>query len=195
MSATYDPQTGLSFGGSPSDQGVYAEFYTEAVYSEFKSAEQGIPIHEDKVFIRIRQPGDRLNIVERPAKDADKQRFPMQWARFEQNEKQATEGTPLEQWPAMTPAQIATLKAMGIFSVQQMAAVSDGNLDHLGMGSRSLRDRARAYLEAAEKGAVSSKVLAENENLRAEKAALEANLADLAARVRAMEAERKSGED
>lgn len=187
--ATYDPGTGMSFGGQPTDHGVFAEFYLNAVYNAFKSEKEGRAIHEDKIYVRIRTPGDNKSEVDREAKDYDKMRFAFQWAQYQQGAAQAVSGTPLEQWPMMTPATVKNLKHMGIASVDQLAAVSDGNLQNLGPGARALRDQATAYLERAGEGAATRAMAAENADLRAKLEAMEANLANLAAAVRAKEAD------
>lgn len=189
MSQMYDPTTGINFNaGHASDQGVFAEFYVNAVQNNAETEKQGRPIFDDKLYIRIRTPGDRKNEVDREAKDADKMRFAFQWAQYQQGATAAASGTPLEEWPLMTPATVKTLKYFGIASVDQMAAVTDGNLQNLGPGMRSVRDAAIAYLERAGEGAGTRALAAENAELRERLAAMEANLTSLTAAVRAKEA-------
>lgn len=177
---SYDPQTGLSFGDQQKDTAM-AEFYNAAIQNNFKSEREGRAIFEDKIFIRIRTPGDRHTEVDREHKEEDKYRFPLQWARFQQQEAQTLEGTPLEEWPAMTPALVRTLKAVNVPTVEALAGVSDGNLSSLGMGGRIWRDKAMAWLSSAKDGAFASKMVAENADLKAKIEAMEANLANLIA--------------
>lgn len=178
---SYDTETGITFGAQPGDEGVFAEFYLHAVQNNFLSEKEGRPIFEDKLYIRIRSPGDRRNEVDREAKDGDKRRFPRQWMLYNQGASQATTGTPLEEWPQMTPASVKNLKSMDIHTMEGLAAVTDGNLATLGMGARVLRDGAISYLERAKEGAGTRAMAAENADLRAKLEALEANFADLAA--------------
>lgn len=180
----YDPQTGLEFGGQTQDSAM-AEFYNTAVQNNFKSEQEGRPIFEDRVFIRIRTPGDRHTEVDREIKEQDKHRFALQWARFQQQESQTQEGTPLEEWPAMTPALVRSFKALNVFSVEALAAVSDGNLQNLGVGARNWRDKAVSYLANAKDSAFASKMQAENADLRAQIETMQANFNDLAAKVSA----------
>ncbi len=79
----------------------------------------------------------------------------------------------------MTPALVKNFKALNIATVEALSAVSDGNLQNIGIGARVWRDKATAYLEAAEKGAASSRAQAEIEDLKAQLASLQANFADL----------------
>lgn len=175
---SYDAATGMEFSQQQRDTAL-AEFYNTAVANNFRSEKEGRPIFEDRVFIRIRVPGDRHTEVDREANDGDKQRFPIQWARFQQEEAQTLEGTPLEEWPAMTPALVRSLKAVNVPTVEALAAVTDGNLTNLGMGARVWRDKAIAYLENAKDGAFAAKMVAENEDLKAQIAAMQNNLNDL----------------
>jgi hypothetical protein len=175
----YDPSTGMNFGEQK--ETAIAEFYNEAVQNNFKTGQEGRPIFDDKIFIRIMIPGDRHTVVERPCKDEDKQRFPVQWARFQLQESQTADGTPLEQWPMMTPALVRTFKASNVPTVEALANVSDGNLNNLGMGAREWRERAKAYLDHAKDSAASSRLLAENEDMKAQLATMQANLDNLIA--------------
>lgn len=183
---TYDAATGMNFGNNQDT--AKAEFYNEAVQNNFKSEREGRPIFDDVVFVRIVRPGDNKSIVERPAKDEDKHRFPLQWAQFERQEAQTLSGTPLEQWPPMTPALVRSLKAINIPTVEALAGVTDGNLENIGMGARKLRDQAQAFLVAAKDGAANSQLLAENEDLRDQIKALQANFEDLKSHVGRKEA-------
>lgn len=189
MTSTYDPTTGMSFNaGASSDAGVFAEFYMHAVQNNAKSEKEGRPVFDDKIYVRIRTPGDRKNEVDREAKDTDKMRFPFQWAQYQQGATAATSGTPLEEWPLMTPATVKTLKYFGINTVDEMAAVTDGNVQNLGPGMRSIRDQAKAYLERASEGAGTRALAAENVELRERLEAAEANIASLVSAIKAKEA-------
>ena len=72
------------------DAQLHVEFYTK---------EDGP--RKGKAYVRIMAPGDKTNIIEQPARDDHKQRFPRQWLYFQmqQNEDAAQQiGTPLSQW-------------------------------------------------------------------------------------------------
>ena len=99
----------------------------------------------------------------------------------------------LQALPGMTPATVKNLKHMGVSSVEQLAAVTDGNLPALGMGARGLRDQAVAYLARANEVAALRKSEAENQKLREEIDALKANMDSLAAAVRAKESREAKG--
>lgn len=167
------------------DKGLYVEFYTEAVKSPFKSEEAGRPIFEDKPYVRILFPGDTTKRVERPVdlhgsetKPSDPQRWPQQWAAYQNQQEQVQVGTPIIEWPAVSKSQALNLKAMNVHTVEGLAEMADSGLNWL--GARELREKARAYLAAAAGGAELSRAQAENAALRADIEALKAQFAELA---------------
>ena len=82
------------YGGG--DKGLVCMFYNRAVHNPLKSKEAGRPVYEDQVYVRIHPPGERLNIVDKPAAGEHQRRFPAQWAQFMQNKAQVPEGTPID---------------------------------------------------------------------------------------------------
>lgn len=89
------------------------------------------------------------------------------------------DGTPLEAWPGVTRGQVAHFKLINIRTVEELAASNDATMDRLGLGSRSLVQRAKDFV--ANKG---SGVTA----LAAQKAELEEKLLSMMARVEELEA-------
>src|SRR4051812_3356447 len=98
-------------GGDPS---MVVMFFMKPISNSAKSAEMGRPYFDDKVFVRIHPPGERLNIVEREANETDINRFPRQWAQFKENMPQVCEGTPIDLLFAAKPSIAAALKASGV---------------------------------------------------------------------------------
>jgi len=154
-------------------------FYVKAVQHNFRSQEEGRPIFVDKDYVRIIIPGDTRSEVDREVQDKDKDRWPEQWRRFKEDAEEATDGTPLEQWPAVSVSQVAELKAKKIRTVEQLAGVSDGQLQNLGLGARQLRDRAKAFLEAAAGNAPLDAALLRESKLQEEIDALKAQMNSL----------------
>jgi len=117
--------------------------------------------------IRIEFPGDRTKEVDRRARDADKERFPAQWAAFESDQSQVV-GTPIESWPLIDARTAKELQAKAIYSVELLAGTTDGNINQLGLGARVLRGKAISWLEARKAPTPTvAQVQAENQELRA----------------------------
>lgn len=132
-----------------------------------------------KPYVRIMVPGDKTNIVDRPARESDKVRFQRQWMHFQMNRPGGEViGTPLYDWhkdrpDELTEGQLAELTILKFLSVEQVAMASDTQIMRVGMGAAGVRERARAYLSS--KNAQASG--AELEALKAQIAALTAQVA------------------
>ena len=169
LDTTLDPQENEQMYAM--DHKLYVVFYNKPVQLGFKSQEAGRPIFEDRAHIRIHVPGDKTTVIDDEVNDLHKRRFPKQWEKFQQAQSQSPEGTPVEQWPQLTGSQAQELKAVNVFTVEQLADMSDGQVMKF-MGGMTLRDKAKAFLLVAKDTAAAQKFATENTELRAQVAAL-----------------------
>jgi hypothetical protein len=166
------------------DSRLNVKFYQRAVENEFKSALEGRPIMEMRDFIIIEVPGDNLTVIDTFAVDENKKRFPVQWARY-QNEKTDgdVEGTLLHDWPILNAAIAAELKHFKFYTVEQIALASDAQLNTLGMvagmSPLGLRDKAKAFLSSAKGSALVQQQADELRKRDEELSAIKAQLAEL----------------
>lgn len=172
MALTNAAMTGDRYAG---DDKVFAQFFSKPVQNAKKSDEAGRPIFEDRDYIKIIVPGDKSNIVSRPARDTDKVRFPRQWAAYENQQEQPLEGTPLAEWPAITRSQVEELKFMGIHTVEALVSMPDTNNF---MGAASMREKAKVWLEQAAADAPVQEMAAQIEALNERIAELEGEETD-----------------
>lgn len=167
------------------DDKLLVKFFRRPRRDEEKSREQGRPIYVETDYIQIMQPGNKDSIVERPARSADKQRFARHWQAYESRTGSETmEGTPLEEWPAISRSQVEELKFFNVHTLEQLVGMSDSNAQGI-MGINLLKERAKKFLEVAEDSAAAEQLLEqqrENEQLRA-------TLAEMQARLEALEEE------
>jgi hypothetical protein len=173
-----------------SDQGLYVEFYMHPSPAPDKelSEEAGMPVYNDIPWVKIMVPGDRTKVWDRPAKlvaesqtdgiPPDNKRFREQWEAFQNHTRKATSGLPVEEWAAITRSEAESLKRMDIHTVEQMAALPDSSLSWL--GARQRRDQAAQWLESAKGHATEAKLIRENEQLKAQIEALQAQVKDIA---------------
>lgn len=171
---------------------VHVEFYTEAEKNEGKSRDAGRPIFEDREFVRIKYPGDRnrelVNYANQPAfRDpatnewrSYAEMYPHHYKAFKDSVSFHGDGTPLDELVALSNAQKAELRALNIFSIENLANLSHSLKGKLGMGSDKLINMAKAYLDKAAGSAVETRLAAENADLRAQMAALAAQVQALA---------------
>jgi hypothetical protein len=161
-------------GAHNPDSRLAVQFYVKPIQNNFRTLEAGRPIFEDVVYVKIFTPGDQLNIIDTPARDDHKARFPMHWAHYQNTHGGDSRevGTPLKQWPLLTASQAEELKAIKFFTVEQIANASDAQIQKIGMAGgmdvHALRARAQAFLQVAQDTAVPQKQAEEIERLKQE---------------------------
>lgn len=140
--------------GRPKGPPCIPQFFTDKVELTFQSKMQGRPIYEDREFVRIIIPGDRRSQVVEPVNDEHKARWPEAYKAFTEGLEAPESGTPLTEWAVsgMTKARAAELAHFHVKTVEQLATITDAAVQNLGMGMWELREKARKWLEIAEKG-------------------------------------------
>jgi hypothetical protein len=144
------------------------------------SIEAGRPIFKEFDFVRIIVPGDSLTEIDTYANDSHKQRFPRQWAHYQNQvgDHQDIVGTPLEQWTQITRSQAEELKGLKFQTVESIAHASDQHIQKIGMAAGmnpyAFRDKAKAFLNLADQVGETNQREAELEALRKENEAIKA---------------------
>lgn len=184
-----DPMMTIGEGGREKwvemNKGITPIFFMEPVENPAASAKAGRPIFDEIETVRIFVAGDPHNQITSPVTDHYKERFAEAYAKWKADREHADQitGTPLRQWPLMTPAKIKEFEALAIFNVEGLAAVADGLLaKHHGL--REWRERASAWLKNAEDNSFAVEMSEENRRLKEEIAGLRSEMAELAALVR-----------
>lgn len=127
------------------DSECWVEFYKHPVFMEMESTAANRPIYKDVDYISMQFPGDKTKKVVRPVREDDMLRFPKHWASFLETGVVAVEGTPLEEWTALTKSQALELKGLKIHTVEQLAGIGDHLLSFF--GAREYREQAKQYLD------------------------------------------------
>ena len=156
------------------DARLAVQFYKKSLKQDIASDEAGRPIFKEFDFVRIMIPGDNLTEIDTYAQESHKQRFPRQWAHY-QNQVANHEdivGTPLEQWPQITRSQAEELRGLKFHTVESIADCSDQQLQRIGMvagmSPHNFRLKAKAFLNLANNSAEVAQREAEMQALRAE---------------------------
>jgi hypothetical protein len=163
-------------------------FHMEAVEDPVASAAQGRPIFFQQERVQFIQPGSTNSPVE-IVNESHRQRWPEQYAAFKAGEDWAINGTPLEQWPFLRKVNVYELKALGIFTVEQCADLSDIACQNMGMGGMAIRTAAKAYLSDADAMKIVSQAIADKDASDARAAHAEKRLAELEPMVNQMHME------
>jgi hypothetical protein len=172
MSAVADFDV-ADFDPKNNDKGIYARFYLEAVQDSAASIEAGRPVFKDVEYVEIIAPGNANTIVVRPARQTDIQRFRNSYKAFKEGMSDVLDGTPLSEIPWLTRSQVQELAVMKIRTAEQLADLADSACVNAA-GMFTLKRKAQAWIERANEAAPFTKLAAENEELRARLAALEA---------------------
>lgn len=153
-----------------------------------KSATEGRPIYDERVYVMIMVPGDKESIVHRPAWQRDFDRFPKQYAKFlsKQNQECAT-GTPLKMVPWLTITQVKELEYFNCYTLEQLAEMPDSNAIKF-MQLQKLKQQAKDFLRAAKEAAPLTALRAELDTKDSQLEAANRQIADLAKRLEALEA-------
>lgn len=133
--------------GGTDDGGVLALFYERPLYNKVKSSEEGRPIYEGRDYVQIIIPGDSKSVVDRPVQDADKARWPGAWQKYQSKDEGSLDGTPIEEWSYLDVTRKASLRHIGIRTVEQLAAMPDGQLPQIGLDGREVREWAQQFLK------------------------------------------------
>jgi hypothetical protein len=156
------------------DSRLAVQFYKKSMKQEDASNEAGRPIFKEFDFVRIMIPGDNLTEIDTYAQESHKQRFPRQWAHY-QNQVAGHEdivGTPLDQWPQVTRSQAEELRGLKFYTVESIADCSDQQLQRIGMvagmSPYNFRLKAKAFLNLANDSADVAQREAELQALRQE---------------------------
>jgi hypothetical protein len=183
----------VEYGGG--DKSMVCMFYNRPMQNAAKSSEKGRPVFDNKIFVKIHPPGERLNVVDREANENDKRRFPMQWEQFRKKKQQQPEGTPVELLYPEQPTVAATLRANGIQIIEQLAKLSGNAIQDVGMGCQTWVNYAQKYLELANKGANESMVRRQFEQKDREINVLKRQVEDLKNKLEGMMQQNQQGPD
>jgi hypothetical protein len=155
---------------------VRFEYVECGVDAEASAKAGGVRIPLVRPFALIMQHGSK-DVVEKDAEEwlkqiEDKaiqgtynpewaQRFKMQFEQFLKGNELPRQGTPIRTWPAPNREQVIRLQALGITTVEDLAAIPDSACRTSGLDGRYLRDLAKNYLEDSKGAGQMAKQLAD----------------------------------
>ena len=170
------------------DSRLQVRFYKRPVHQEHESLVAGRPIFKEFDFVHICVAGDTLTEIDTYALANHKQRFPIQWANYQNrlgaNDEEVV-GTPVSEWPIVSKSQAEELRALKFHTVESIAGASDQQLQRMGMAAGmspyAFRDKAKAFLNLATNAAETDKRESEINSLKEELAKKEQETAKIKA--------------
>lgn len=172
--------------GIQEDRPPYVTFETRAEEDRQESINQGRMIckNVDYAIITPRGSKDRIERVASEwlahiDRESRQDRFDPRWvqgykqsfALWKEGQQAPVEGTPITEWPGLSPAQVRNYNAINIRSVEDIAEANEETLARMGFGARDLKNRAQNWLKAASTTGISAETLSA---LEAKNASLEA---------------------
>lgn len=164
---------------------AFFDFYMGTMLNETETERQKRPIYDDVEMVRCRWAGNTKNEHHAPASDrsdrpvmeagTNNKWWPIwkehpdcidAYEAFKKGQSVAGNGTPLEEWPYITAAKRAELKAINIMTVDQMANLDPGGMKRLGQEGNELKKQAALYLERAAGAAVDARLSAEKDDMQ-----------------------------
>ena len=187
------------------DDTLVVTFRHHPVPNDGKTAAEGRPMFDDMEVCDIRPPGSR-NFTTQPAhirahwisdqyggdqrEETYAERFSRQYRQFKEKLTQTISGTPLEHAPFLTEARRSELRALSVYTVEQLAALDGQELKNLGSYGRDQKNRAIEYIAESKAAApATTQLQAELEALRARNQTLEDDNEALKIRTTAAELE------
>ena len=134
----------VKLGEKKQDDGGVPVFELRAMPIENKRSKE--VKYEDVIWVTIFNKGDPKNIIERPMREHDKERWPQHWEAYKKNEEPPINGVPLEDFPQITPAERMRCKQLHIRTVEDLIDLPDAQLESLGGRGRALQKAAREYI-------------------------------------------------
>jgi len=103
--------------------------------------------YKDVIYVEIRVKGDRNTTFSRPKIEDDEEDFPGPWKAFKKSQPEEINGTPVSALPRVTESDRLNLAEMGVYTVEDLAALNDQAISNIKMG-HDVRRRAKAYMAA-----------------------------------------------
>src|SRR4030095_1111044 len=146
------------------DAALVPLFRYRAIENPAKTREAGRPIFDDVEEVEIRATGSKdVKVFRAPAfshwatdpytggqtKVTYAERFSRQYRQFKENAQQTKAGTLLSVVSFMPESRKAELRALNVYTVEQLAQIDGQELKNLGMGGRDLKNMAQSYIDDA----------------------------------------------
>lgn len=176
------------------DESLFVEFYWNEPIDDWTLRTTGEKKTLPKVpFVLIQRPGDQTTVIRTEVREDHKRRFPRQWLYFQMKEglveTKDLPGVPLDSWEELSdkPDYLLDLKSKRFFTVESVAMASDSQIQGIGMGGVSLREKAKQFLKKQMNGAVQDELKKKDQEI----AELRKMVEEIAAKQRGDEPEKR----
>lgn len=155
--------------------------------------ENGLPVFRTIEYVELLIAGDKGNSPVKRVTQGVKDQFPNEYAMWKSrrvNPDMIGVGIPLSLWPLIPTEMAKALEYMNVFTVQQLAALSDGAISKPGaIGLRDMREKAKAFIDSAKSAAPIAKLEVENKELKQRLELMQTQMEQLVQAVKERESE------
>ena len=127
---------------------AFVQFETRSKEDRKATIKEGHYVAIDVDYAIITPPGGNL-VVEREVDDEIMARYREGYDAWKKGQEVPVEGTHLKNWPVASPAQIDMCLRTNVRTVEELATLSESGVQRIGMGGITLRQKAQAWLDAA----------------------------------------------
>jgi hypothetical protein len=128
--------------------GVVPIFFAKEIEDAAASEQAGRPIYKAVDWIEIIVPGSR-DRVSCPVRKEHRERFPEQWESYKRQEaRTVADGTPITEWQGIPRTRALELRALGFYTVEQLAAAPENQLQKAGQDARRIQEQAQAFIKS-----------------------------------------------
>lgn len=140
----------------------------------------GLPLYRTIELVELLIPGDKGNAPVKKVNDGIRDQFRAEYDRWKATGKSAEigdNGVPLSNWPQIPKEMVAGLQHANVYTVEQLAALSDSQCQIRGtLGLRKYRDMAAAFIDSSRAAAPIAALSHENDLLKNRLALVEKQL-------------------
>lgn len=176
----------LSLDPTATDPREVAHIVPERFYVRYVSDEKNPGVTQSVEMVLFAKKGQHIMTGQKtPMRITQARKDKQIWAVIEpyyeawkKGQETPVDGTPLGAWPGLAPEQAERLRMMRVRSVEDVAAMTDADVDNFGMGGLLLRQNARAFVEMKkDKTVIQAEVSKQMEGMQAKIDELTAKLA------------------
>lgn len=187
----------------------YVAFEVRPMEDRTASLASGHYMTKDVIFAVVTRPGSRDSSdfeaetwLKNLKTKAETGQIPGNWydaflskfEAFKRNEELPENGTPVKGWQVISPSVQQSLLQVGFRTVEELAAAPDPEIQRIGMGAITLREKARTWLAEAKTVGVSVEKIADLSQKVADLTALTERLLEENKVLRAAKADQPAGQ-
>lgn len=147
---------------------AHIHFVLRAIEDPIATAEKGYQCFRDIDVAILRVPGDKFfeyetevtpEVQARWLDNLDTRYRIDAYKAWKNGQEAPLNGSPLKEWPVITPAELRQLELMHVFTVEDLAELSEEGMRRFGMGGQKLKQKAQTWIATgADKGKIVQKV-------------------------------------